>query len=1184
MTSGVDWRHGLAWTLAGAAIVSSAQAADGIDRQLDSIEGERLSDALVRHGALRASLSLGVQWRIPEAMLPQAELKSRLLVALLESPELRAAKAVRKRMAAWIEQMPVTGRVVLQTQDPRHLQGQPAKDPVIRHGQSVVFAPVPLYVTVLDSNGAVCRVAHASGAEAKDYLRACQSEHESQVDVAWVVQPDGVVQRFGIAPWNRTAQDEPAPGAVIWAPADVTAWPEWFNAAMVRFLASQSPNELEHALGKEGGTVRAPVRDRLQFGERSRTFEHTASDWGGIGLLQTPSARMGAPGETRVAFSSVYPYNRINVMFQPVDWLEAGFRYTSVLNRFYGPATFSGTQNYLDKSLDFKLRLAKETRQTPEVSLGMIDIGGTGLFSSEYLVASKRTGNFDWSLGVAWGYLGNRGSFRNPFSLFSKRMDTRPLAAGGAFGGQVGTGAWFRGPVSPFGGVQWQTPVSGLTLKAEYDGNDYRKEPQLNNQRQQSPFNLGATYRYAEYLDLSLGVERGDTLMLGVAIRGGLDKVGMRKFLDPDPVPVRASRSTGDPDWRATARDLERQTGWTVGEIRKTSTSIAVTLDEVSGAYWNDKLERACAVLHRDAPADVSRFEFRFRERDIVITERVVLRDVWTRKYLEFAPFVRDADRIGALPPQDILTGERVWSSADGPFRGGIGPHFQQTVGGPDGYVLFQAGISGEAEWRLSPRTWLSARSTLRLIDNYTSLVYNGSPSSLPPVRTLLRSYLTASRLNLPNLQLTHFDRLSRSEYFSIYGGYLEYGYAGVGAEYLYRPWHAPFALGIDVNQVRQRGFKQDFALRDYSVNTGHLTLYWDTGWRDTRVKLMAGQYLAGDRGVTLDVSRTFPNGVTLGAYATKTNVSAAEFGEGSFDKGLYLSLPFDAFLPYRSGTMANFFWSPLTRDGGARLGRSNPLYKLTAGADRQTTVLAPYAEGDQELDDGYDDVFEWGFVGELWNGAGTVGRRLARPDFPRPVFLGTGIVLAASLFDRAGARWADRHRGAGWDRAGTAASAIPIVAAAGVGLVWSGILGDDAARTARTSARAMALTFAAETGLKYAVGRARPDAGLGSAKFDPLGAGAGSSAFPSRHVGLAFAAVTPFARRYDAPWLYGLAALTGLGRIQSREHFVSDVIAGGLIGYGIASALYDDDQRRRTGPALIIDPAGGIRANWMFD
>ena len=91
------------------------------------------------------------------------------------------------------------------------------------------------------------------------------------------------------------------------------------------------------------------------------------------------------------------------------------------------------------------------------------------------------------------------------------------------------------------------------------------------------------------------------------------------------------------------------------------------------------------------------------------------------------------------------------------------------------------------------------------------------------------------------------------------------------------------------------------------------------------------GRYLAGDFGATLDMSRVFRNGVTIGAFATKTNVSAAQFGEGSFDKGVYLSIPFDAMLTRSSNTIANFVWKPLTRDGGAMLGRANPLYSLTS-------------------------------------------------------------------------------------------------------------------------------------------------------------------------------------------------------------------------------------------------------------
>ena len=85
---------------------------------------------------------------------------------------------------------------------------------------------------------------------------------------------------------------------------------------------------------------------------------------------------------------------------------------------------------------------------------------------------------------------------------------------------------------------------------------------------------------------------------------------------------------------------------------------------------------------------------------------------------------------------------------------------------------------------------------------------------------------------------------------------------------------------------------------------------------------------------MTLDISRRFDNGITVGAFATRTNVSAQQFGEGSFDKGVYLRIPFDAMLPKSSNGMADFTWKPLTRDGGARLMRRNTLFELTSMRD----------------------------------------------------------------------------------------------------------------------------------------------------------------------------------------------------------------------------------------------------------
>jgi hypothetical protein len=206
--------------------------------------------------------------------------------------------------------------------------------------------------------------------------------------------------------------------------------------------------------------------------------------------------------------------------------------------------------------------------------------------------------------------------------------------------------------------------------------------------------------------------------------------------------------------------------------------------------------------------------------------------------------------------------------------------------------------------------------------------------------------------VNIPNLQITHFGQAFGNQYYSAYAGYLESMFAGVGGEWLYRQWHSPYAFGVDINRVQQRNFNQHFGLdgagtqTGYRVTTGHATAYWETGWQSTNVKLSAGRYLAGDVGATLDVGKTFSNGVSVGAWLTKTNVSAQRFGEGSFDKGLYLRIPFDVMTTTRSGNVANLVYSPLTRDGGARLNRDFPLYYVTNARSARETGYAPAPSG----------------------------------------------------------------------------------------------------------------------------------------------------------------------------------------------------------------------------------------------
>ena len=68
------------------------------------------------------------------------------------------------------------------------------------------------------------------------------------------------------------------------------------------------------------------------------------------------------------------------------------------------------------------------------------------------------------------------------------------------------------------------------------------------------------------------------------------------------------------------------------------------------------------------------------------------------------------------------------------------------------------------------------------------------------------------------------------------------------------------------------------------------------------------------------EITRRFSTGVEIGAFVTKTNVSAAQFGEGSFDKGIIISIPLEFMLPISTQDLFGLTLRPVQRDGGQRL------------------------------------------------------------------------------------------------------------------------------------------------------------------------------------------------------------------------------------------------------------------------
>jgi membrane-associated phospholipid phosphatase len=529
-------------------------------------------------------------------------------------------------------------------------------------------------------------------------------------------------------------------------------------------------------------------------------------------------------------------------------------------------------------------------------------------------------------------------------------------------------------------------------------------------------------------------------------------------------------------------------------------------------------------------------------------------------------------------PTRDFLNAKVPGFSAE------LGPSYSQILGGPDSFLLYQLGLQGKLEHRFTDTTWVTSAINLRVLDNYDNFKFDG-PSLLPRVRTNQREFVTTSRLTMPVLQLTHVREMGNGHYLSAYGGMLESMYGGVGAEWLYRPWQGRLAFGVDVNQVRQRDFKQNLGFRDYGVNTGHATLYWDTGWRDLQVKLSAGQYLAGDVGATLDLKRVFSNGVSAGAWATKTNVPSEVFGEGSFDKGLYVTIPFDVMLPKSSSGNGNLIWSPLTRDGGARLSRLFGLHDLTRQRDPRALSWRSARPAGASTAESNSYVLSEP-ANHLFSNMGSTTAALGRQvgDIPVSTWLWAGgAILASSLLDKPLDNWAQKNQTGTLDKLGTATNALPVALALGAGLLYTGIGGQPAANTAETALKAAGYTFAANLATRYAVGRARPTDEQGNSSFNGFNTKAVQSGFPSNHMAIAFAVATPFAKQHDMPWLYLAAGATAFGRVQKREHWASDTVAGAFMGYAIGSLLSDQQNRSPSAMRLSVTPQAVV-ANWSFN
>lgn len=649
---------------------------------------------------------------------------------------------------------------------------------------------------------------------------------------------------------------------------------------------------------------------------------------GATGLIDMPSGEAQDDATFSFSMANIGPLTRATFSFQFSERVSASFRYNTW--RDWDTLFPMASDKETDRSIDLRYQVLKEGDFLPAVTIGLIDMTGKGLMSSEYVAATKNFGEkLKVTAGLGWGRLGTNGGIGQPFG-------SRPTLSPDDYG-KPNINQWFRGDAAFFGGLEYKLN-DRWTLKGEYSSDAYLLEDDERGLiEHDSPFNFGLEYQKGPNVRFGVyslyGSEIGLTfhLILDPKTRatGGV--------MDAAPVSVKARPSrAADPD----AYDGGWVTQADAGELLRKNLAkrlavdgimiedMAYTAQKVEVRIRNNKIDAGAQAIGRTAralshvmPASVEVFEIVPVVNGIGVSKVTIRRS--DLEDLEFA-----ADNATALRDRVSITDAGQLPD----YALGSEEHYPKFRWSLKPAVRMSEPMKGEVGGRLSatydvaPGLVLSGSIYGRAFGNKDEA--GSSSSSLPHVRSDGGLYSQNSDVSLERLTLAWFAHPGENLYSRVTVGYLERMHAGVSGELIWKPVDSKLSLGAELNYTMQRNTDGAFGFDeyDYDIVTGHVSAYYDFG-NGYLGQLDVGRYLAGDVGATVSIDRVFVNGWRVGAFATVTDVSDAELGASGYDKGIRISIPLNWALGNQTKNSLGLTLRPGGGDAGARLDVDGRLY-----------------------------------------------------------------------------------------------------------------------------------------------------------------------------------------------------------------------------------------------------------------
>ena len=584
------------------------------------------------------------------------------------------------------------------------------------------------------------------------------------------------------------------------------------------------------------------------------------------------------------------PDQKITMTSFPFEWLEASFFYTNIQDKPYCLSEFDPVcdQDYKDKGFNFKLRL-KEEGILPAIALGINDIAGTGFYSSEYIVASYGLNKTDFHFGIGWGQLnGSDENFKNPLGKIDNSFFNRPKSFEDK-GGQFQPSRYFSGETaSPFLGITHAISERFL-VKLEFDTTMTPGE--VGYKEAEEEFSFGLDFNLFKNFTIGISTERGNSTSLRFSYRND------SKTSKPRHEYKESKHKETDTKYVRFIRNLNAN-GIGVNKISEGTEEIGLQLSQFTHPNLDiiDEIIRRAsydAGLLKPVKKDLriadlkARVEYdeAFEKTSKLIYQRQAKKKFKTNTRLSFRPFLASREEF---------------------FKGALM-------------------IENISEYSFLDNFFFSSNLKYSLADNFDDLKYPPVNTYPAQVRSDIKDYLKNfdEGIIIGRAQFDFYSTPKEDHHIMISAGILEEMFNGAGFEYLYFNQDSNYAVGFEIFDVKKRDYMMRFGTLDYRNITGHLNFYYrNYGRIPFDAKISYGEYLAGDEGFTLDLSRSFSNGTKFGIFASFTDVSTNQFGEGSFDKGIYFNIPV-------FGNLINYSWRPLTKDPGAKLNRKNSLHDL---------------------------------------------------------------------------------------------------------------------------------------------------------------------------------------------------------------------------------------------------------------